>query len=203
MSQIIQNFRDLEHFGRVRLSRTFFMRDFLHSEISQIECVPNLPVHPERAIYAGRMLCESLLEPLQDVFGRIAIRSAYRSPTINGIGNRKGYGCAGNEKNRASHIWDALDDQGQHGATACIVIPWFLDRYEAGEDWRAMAWWIHDHLPYSHLHFFRRLCAFNIGWHETPKRIIRSNIEPTGVLTQPDMLNSPISHSEWYEHWEI
>ncbi|MDP2081917.1 MAG: hypothetical protein U0934_18880 [Pseudotabrizicola sp.] len=77
MPTYIQNIRDLEDFGRVRLSRTFFMRDFLHSEISQMERVPNLPVHTERAIFAGRMLCETLLEPPQDAFGRIAIRSAY------------------------------------------------------------------------------------------------------------------------------
>jgi hypothetical protein len=131
MARFPYSVRSLEDFGRTRLSRTFFMRDFLHSEISQIERVPNLPVSPDRAVYAGSMLCQTLLEPLQDVFGRIAIRSAYRSPAINEIGSRKGYGCSGNEKNRASHIWDALDDQGQHGATACIVIPWFLDRYEA------------------------------------------------------------------------
>lgn len=111
------------------------------------------------------------------------------------------HGCAGNGKKRASHVWDALDDQGQHVATACIVIPWFLDRYEDAEDWRAVAWWIHDHLRYSHLHFFRRLCAFDTGWCETPKRMIRRNIEPTGILTHPAMLNSKFSPVEWYQEW--
>ena len=80
----------LEDLGRVRLSKHFFMRDFLYSEISQIEGIPNVPDFPDRAIEAGRGLCEQLLEPLQDRFGRIVIRSAYRAPAVNA----KGGGCA-------------------------------------------------------------------------------------------------------------
>ncbi len=56
----------LEELGRVKLSKHFFMRDFLYSEISQIEGIPNIPDYPDRAIEAGRGLCENLLEPLQD-----------------------------------------------------------------------------------------------------------------------------------------
>jgi hypothetical protein len=36
---------------------------------------------------------------------------------------------------------------------ASVVVPWFADRYAAGVDWRAMAWWIDDHLHYSQLQF--------------------------------------------------
>lgn len=193
--------RELEDFGRVRLSKSFYMRDFLHSEISQFESVPNLPGDPDLAIHVGRKLCEELLEPLQDTFGRIAIRSAYRSRTINHLGHRKGYGCASNHRNFARHIWDARDENGMCGATACIAVPWFADRYAQGESWQAMAWWIHDHLPYSELCFYARLCAFNIAWHESPKRLIRSLVPPTGTLTRPDMLNSVGSHADWYRHW--
>lgn len=69
---------------------------------------------------------------------------------------------------------------------ACVVIPWFADRYEAGADWRALAYWIHNYLPYSSLQFFPKLCAFNIGWHEKPKRSIYSFIEPKGWLLRGD-----------------
>jgi hypothetical protein len=195
--------RDIENFGRARLSQSFFMRDFLHSEISQLERIANLPSNPELAIHVGQQLCQTLLEPLQATFGRIAIRSAYRSARINSIGSQKGYGCAGNEKNAAKHIWDMRDADGHCGATACIVVPWFVDRYEAGEDWRALAWWIHDHLPYSEICFYPRLCAFNIAWHERPKRTIRSMVPPTGLLTKPGMPNHTGSHSEWYDHWQL
>lgn len=82
--------RSLENLGRVRLSDSFFMRDFLHSEIADFYGISNLPDGPELAIAAGRRLCLELLEPLQATFGRLAIRSAYRSPTVNALGNRGG-----------------------------------------------------------------------------------------------------------------
>ncbi|WP_227367398.1 hypothetical protein [Halomonas sp. M20] len=173
----------LEELGRVRLSRSFFMRDFLYSEIANFYGEPNIPESPDLAIEVGKQLCTQLLEPLNATFGRIAIRSAYRSPTINALGNEKGHSCASNASNYAGHIWDHLDENGCKGATACIVIPWFADRYtHQGADWRALAYWIHDHLPYSALQFFPKLAAFNISWHERPKRAIHSYIEPKGYL---------------------
>lgn len=182
--------RALEHLGRVRLSRSFFMRDFLYSEIANHYGMPNIPVNPDLAIQNGRRLCEDLLEPLQATFGRIAIRSAYRSPTVNMLGNEKGHNCGSNESNYAAHIWDHPDKDGGMGAMACIVVPWFADRYEQGEDWRAMAYWIHNHLPYSRLQFFPKLCAFNIGWHERPERAIYSHIKPLGYLLRGGQPNS-------------
>lgn len=188
----------LENFGRVRLSKSFFMRDFLYSEISNFYGIPNIPDQPELAISAGTKLCEELLEPLNATFGRIAVRSAYRSCEVNGFGNEKKLNCASNEKNYAGHIWDRRDEDGCMGATACVVVPWFADRYEAGADWRSLAWWIHDHLPYSHLYFFPKLAAFNITWHERSARRIDSYVEPKGCLTRPGLDNHDGDHSDWY-----
>lgn len=188
----------LEDFGRVRLSPSFFMRDFLYSEISGIEGIPNLPDDPDLAIAAGRRLCTELLEPLQSTFGRLAIRSAYRSPAVNGFGNANDLNCASNEANYAHHIWDRRDADGCLGATACVVVPWFADRYAEGADWRSLAWWIHDHLPYSRLCFFPKLAAFNIHWHERPERMIDSYVKPKGILTRPGMGNHAGSHAAWY-----
>jgi hypothetical protein len=190
--------RGLEELGRVRLSRSFFMRDFLHSEIADFNGIPNIPDNPDLAVAAGRKLCEDLLEPLQATFGRIAIRSAYRAPAVNQFGNQHGLSCASNRRNLARHIWDQHDPDGGMGAVTSIVIPWLADRCAAGGDWRGMAWWIHDHLPYSELQFFPKLTAFNIGWHERPKRRISSFIAPRGVLTQPGMANHEGRHEEAY-----
>ncbi len=85
------------------------------------------------------------------------------------------------------------------GATACIVIPWFIDRYQNGADWRSLAWWIHDHLPYSRLCFYPKLCAFNLQWREAPERRIDSYIDPKGTLTKSGMSNQAGSHSSWYD----
>ena len=98
--------RQAEEFGRVRLSRTFFMRDFLYSEISAIHGIPNFPDDPDAAIASGRELCEGLLEPLQATFGRLAIRSAYRSPAVNAFGCANRLSCASNAKNVLSEYPD-------------------------------------------------------------------------------------------------
>lgn len=94
----VSSFTKLEDLGRIQLSKSFFMRDFLYSEIANWYGVPNFPDHPDIAIRTGKELCQQLLEPLQEKFGRIAIRSAYRSPSVNQLGNEKGHNCANNEK---------------------------------------------------------------------------------------------------------
>jgi hypothetical protein len=190
--------RSLEDLGRVRLSASFFMRDFLHSEIANFFGVPNIPDDPDLAIAAGRKLCGELLEPLNATFGRVAVRSAYRSSAVNALGNEKGLSCASNEANYASHIWDRRDAEGRMGATACVVLPWFADRYAEGADWRTLAWWIHDHLPYSHLQFFPKLAAFNISWREEPRREIYGYAPPLGWLTKPGMDGHEDDHSAWW-----
>lgn len=174
----------LETLGRVRLSRHFFMRDFLYSEIGSFHRIPNIPEDPDLAIANGRRLCEELLDPLQETFGRIAIRSGYRSPELNRFGNERGLNCASNDANYGHHIWDRVGEGGA-GAGTSLVIPWFADRYEAGRDWRDLAWWIHDHLPYSDLWFFPRLCAMNLSWREAPRRTISSYVAPKGRLLAP------------------
>ncbi len=188
----------LENLGRTRLSSNFFLRDFLYSEIAQIYGMPNVPDDFDLAIEVGKHLCEELLEPLQHRFGRIAIRSGYRSSAVNQLGNEKGHSCSSNEANYAGHIWDRRDASGHRGATACVVVPVLIDYIEAGGDWRAMAWWIHDHLPYSDLEFYPRLAAFNISWHELPARTIYSYVKPKGWMTKPGMENHDRHHSNAY-----
>ena len=121
--------RALEELGRVRLSKSFFMRDFLHSEIANFYGLPNIPDDPDLAIAAGGRLCEDLLEPLRARFGRIAIRSAYRSPEVNRLGNARGHNCAQNEKSHGSHIWDRRDADGEMGAMATIIVHALIPHY--------------------------------------------------------------------------
>lgn len=189
----------LESLGRVQLSASFFMRDFLYSEISQIEAIPNIPDYPDLAIEAGTELCTQVLEPIQQQLGRISIRSAYRSPEVNACGaaNKNQYRCANNESNYAAHIWDYRDKTGHLGATACIVVPY----YQATGDWQALAWWIHDNIPsYSTMCFFPNLAAFNINWHQLPKKVISSHISgSSGILTSPSMDNFNGDHSDQYQ----
>ncbi|MCC2613334.1 hypothetical protein [Neorhizobium petrolearium] len=191
--------KGLEELGRVRLSKNFFFRDFLFSEIANFYGIPNIPEDPDLAIEAGQHLCEELLEPLQATFGRLHLRSGYRSPKVNEFGNRNNLNCSSNANTAADHIWDRRDAQGFMGATACVVVPWLIDNYGREGDWQRMAWWIHDHLPYASIMVFPKLWAMNIQWHEKPARRIRSFAEPRGVLTKIGMANNEGDHSEFYE----
>lgn len=191
-----QSVKALEEFGRTRLSKSFFMRDFLFSDIAAMNGLSNVPDDPDLAIKAGTGLCTNLLEPLQKRFGRIAIRSSYRSPIVNEFGNKNKLNCASNAANAAGHIWDMRDSDGRIGATACIVIPSFWDAFQSEGDWQKLAWWIHDHLPYSEMYFFPKMWAFNLTWNEKPKRRIDSYTAPKGCLTKAGMDNNHNGHAD-------
>lgn len=161
----------LDEFARTRLSNSFFMRDFLFSETAATLGLLNLPSDKALAIKAGKGLCENVLEPIQQVWGRIHIRSAFRSEEVNQAGCDLKANCASNAANYAGHIWDKKDEDGYMGATACIVIPAYIDYYNETGDWQSLAWWIHHHIPsYQKMTFYKELCAFNIRWHENPNK---------------------------------
>ena len=89
----------LENLGRVRLS------DFLHSEIANFYGIPSIPDDPRSCRRGGTRLCKELLEPLQAQFGRISIRSAFRTADV--ISMRVGrHNCASNEANFSRQISD-------------------------------------------------------------------------------------------------
>ena len=157
------------------------MRDFLYSEIGSFYGIPNIPDDPDLAIANGRALCAQLLDPLQETFGRIAIRSGYRSPALNEFGNENGLNCARNDNPLECHIWDRAAGDSAIAGTS-LVIPWFSDQYDAGRDWRDLAWWMHDHLPYSEMWFFPKLAALNLVWRPRAHRTISSYIAPRGYL---------------------
>jgi hypothetical protein len=191
--------KSLEDFGRVRLSENFFMRDFLYSEVGSLYGIPNVPDDPDLAIAAGRALCENLIEPLRAAFGRISIRSAYRCRELARICNERGHNCAKPEAEYANHVWDRRDAEGAMGAMATVIVHAFIPYHQASGRWEAMAWWVHDHLPYSQMQFFPKYAAFNLGWRELPKRTIRSYVPPRrGVLTKPGMANHAGTHEGEY-----
>ena len=100
MRRTPRSVKGAEDLGRIRLSKSFFLRDFLYSEIANIHGLTNLPEHPDLAVEAGRRLCTELLEPLQEAFGRISVRSGYRSPEVNQLGNDRYGNCASNESDK-------------------------------------------------------------------------------------------------------
>ena len=59
--------------------------------------------------------------------GRLAIRTAYRAPTVNAFGNDRYKSCASNESNRGRHIWGQRSTDGGMGAMTSIVMCWLVD----------------------------------------------------------------------------
>ena len=190
-----KSFKGLEGLGKKQLSRNFCMRDFLYSDVANFYGVPNIPNDYALALRMGESLCEALLEPLIAVFGSISILSGYRSTEVNELCNKKMLNCSSNTKNYAAHIWDMPDLAGNFGAAVSVKLHW-LDS-QTKPDWQSMAWFIHDHLPYHRLTFFKGN-VFNIGWRDNPEKIITSYISPKGYLTRPGMDNHSSGHSEHY-----
>ena len=169
-----QSYSGLDRLGRIALSESFHMREFLYSEIAVQYQLRNVPekTRIDVAVEAGSKLCSQLLEPLQKRFGRIHVRSGYRSLEVNAAGVEK-HNCAAD--NRGFHTWDHPSESNGIGATACISVP-SISRAVLAEicPYEAIAWWIHDNLPeWSHLEFFatpehsNEVC-FNIGWLAQP-----------------------------------
>ena len=64
-----RSLRGLEARGRMQLSKRFFFRDFLYSEIGAAQGFANIREDPELPIAAGARLATDLLDPLVDTFG--------------------------------------------------------------------------------------------------------------------------------------
>lgn len=172
------SYSGLDRLGRIRLSRSFHLREFLYSEIAVHYGLRNVPDHIEEARWAGTQLCERLLEPLQERFGRIHIRSGYRSRAVNAAGVGK-HNCAAD--NDGFHTWDYPHAVHGRGATASISIPAVSAPVLTGDvPFQALAWWIEEHLPdWGQIEFFAtpehsdELC-FNLGWSEQPAKTMTS-----------------------------
>ena len=71
----MRSLQSLENLGRTRLSPDFFLRDFLHSEVAEVEGLGNFPEDDALLVQAGENLCEQVLEPIQAVLRRAFLRS--------------------------------------------------------------------------------------------------------------------------------
>lgn len=168
-----KHFETLEKIGRIRLSENFYFRQFLYSEISAAFGILNIPDDLDLAIEVGEQLCSKILEPILKEFGSVVIRSGYRSEELNDFGSTRRLNCALSQSNYAYHIWDRLDRNGCRGASACIVIPELIDMNDPKRAIQLITEFIRSNLNFSTMTFFSKDLAFNIGWHEKPKQIVK------------------------------
>jgi hypothetical protein len=105
--------QSLTKLGRERLSRHFFMRDFLNSEISNFYQIPNIPDDPALALTAGRALAIELLDPLVDTFGPTRMpNTGIGVPARPGIQNQS-------RKSGKSFVQRLKKPEARHGNVPC------------------------------------------------------------------------------------
>lgn len=91
-----------------RLSKHFILRDFLYSTEASLMGLANHPEDLDMVIRAGKALCEKVLEPITEQFGRPAITYGYACRDAI----EAGYEIT-NPKSSAPHQWDrgTFDDE--------------------------------------------------------------------------------------------
>nr|WP_294850492.1 hypothetical protein [uncultured Sphingomonas sp.] len=72
--------------------------------------------------------------------------------------------------------------KGSDGVWRSAPSSWPPAQHQAPGDWQIMAERVDRHLPYSTMSFHPTTWAFNLGWHERPKKEIHSYPEPAGYL---------------------
>ena len=69
---------EYENVKNTRLSKNFILGDFMFSTEAACMGLSNFPEDPAMVVRAGRALCEKVLEPVLDHFGRFAITFGYQ-----------------------------------------------------------------------------------------------------------------------------
>ncbi|KVR21639.1 hypothetical protein WK13_34440 [Burkholderia ubonensis] len=89
--------------SRVRLSKNFILRDFLFSSRADALGISNFPSDDfDLAVAGGRAICERVLEPVLERFGRFSITYGYQSRTLI----EAGYPPAKKPTSSDPHQWD-------------------------------------------------------------------------------------------------
>lgn len=100
-----QSSAEYDKFARIRLSKNFILRDFLYSTDSDFRGICNMPRDRELVIRSGKALCENILEPIIEQWGRFFITFGYQSR----IGIEADWSAAKRKLNPTSsnpHQWD-------------------------------------------------------------------------------------------------
>ena len=142
----------------------------------QLLRLPNIPDDPDLAIAAGRALCEKLLEPLMARFGRISIRSAFRSVEVNALGNAHGLQLRPQRSQfRRPHLGPARRrrrDGRDRLRRRSRVHPLLRSDRATGRRWRGGST---TTCPTASSSSSPSFAAVNVGWREKPQRRIRSS----------------------------
>lgn len=71
--------RELDCLSKIRLSQNFMMREFMYCASAAAGGFSNAPENSELVVAGARALCDKVLEPLLEKFGKFGITFAYQS----------------------------------------------------------------------------------------------------------------------------
>lgn len=158
---------ELEALSTVRLSKNFILRDFLYSTESAALGLSNLPENPLMVIKAGKALCEHLLEPILDRFGRFAITFGYqcRTGVERHISQRK---RLENPHSSSPHQWDR-GTWGNEVYARVDILPFCVEDGEVTKE--AFGHWLMHNLDIDLLMQWKRSNVFCISISPKPRRV--------------------------------
>jgi hypothetical protein len=98
-------FLKLTNIELARISRNFILRDFMYSTHAKLMGVPNEPEDLDMVIKSGKAICEKILEPILEHFGRFAITFGYGCRQVVEADMSEAQRAA-NPRSSSPHQWD-------------------------------------------------------------------------------------------------
>jgi hypothetical protein len=159
---------ELNNLVLARLSKHFILRDFMYSSEASWRGLPNLPSDPEMVIRAGTALCETVLEPLTEQFGRPAITYGYASKEAIEVGMSQ-LERESDPPSSSPHCWDRKSWGDQYYARIDILPLCVEDGLVSKRDYGR---WIMNHLDIDLLMCWEKSNVFCVTINEAaPRRV--------------------------------
>lgn len=161
-------YQSLERFSRTRLSKTFYMRDFLFSGHSSAAGVHSYPVDDvDQVLRSGKELCERLLEPILERFGRFIITYGYTNRLgMDGLLSRKEQLKVWSKSN--PHHWDR-GTFGKQVYARVDILPLCVEDGEVSK--KEFGEWVMNNLDVCLLMQWRKSNVFCITISPRPRRV--------------------------------
>lgn len=157
----------IEALARVRLSKNFILRDFLFSAECAARCASNYPEDPDAVIRAGKALCERVLEPVAEHFGRPAITFGYMCREVIDMGMSEAERLA-NYHSSNPHHWDR-GTFGEEVYARIDILPFCVEDGEVSK--HEFGHWLMHNLDIDLLMQWRRSNVFCITISPRPRRV--------------------------------
>lgn len=151
----------------MRLSKNFILRDLLFSTECSALGLSNYPEHPDVVIRAGRKLCERLLEPILEKFGRFSIIFGFqcREAVERHMSAKQ---RAENPRSSSPHQWDrgTFDD---NVYARVDILPFCVEDGEVTK--HEFGHWLMHNLDVDLLMMWKRSNVFCISISPKPRRV--------------------------------